>query len=507
MKVRVLISATLRSFTEHINEFEAEASDIKELLSILSGAYPDIRRVLFDEEENLRDFINIYINDINIRSLKGLSSTLKDNDEVALIPAIAGGSGDTVSDADKSNTKIRPISHIQHESLIDKERYKEIKLDDRQIERYNNHIQLRDISVKGQKRLLAGSVLIAGLGALGGTVLKTLAASGVGTIGLADFDEVKLTNLQTQSIYTIRDVGRPKAAAAKDIIRKLNPDTKINTYQERLTSDNIEEIIEEYDIVVDATDNYVARYLINDACVIFKKPLVFGAMYQFEGLTGVLVGATAPCLRCQFPSPPPSRLIPTCSASGAEAALPGVIGSLMANEVIKLLTGGGNPLTGKLLSFDIWNYTSQLSSIVKDTGCAVCGNHPSITSVREIDYEDFCGLKEDEDEEPIESLEPEEFAKRIASDEKITILDVREPHERSALRVSDSIYIPIGQLARRYKELDPDVDTIIICREGKRSILAIRTLREAGYEGPLYNLRGGLDASKDLIFANEGAWL
>lgn len=497
--VTVLIAATLRTFTDRIPEFTVEAGSVSEVIDILSSEYPDIRKVLLDDDGNIRDFINIYINDRSIRELKGLRSALNGGDTLLLLPAMAGGSGE--------NPKIRPKERIKNESIIPDARYKEIKLDDKQISRYNNHLQLKDISVKGQKRIMASKVLIAGLGALGGVVAQNLAAAGVGTIGIADFDKVDLNNLQTQIIHSTRDVGRPKAASVKDAIKRMNPLINTIVHQERLSADNISEIISGYDIVVDATDNYVSRYLINDACVLSGKPEVYGAMYQFEGLVSVFDGVKGPCFRCQFPSPPPEGLVPTCSSSGTETPLPGTVGSLMANEVIKLITGKGEVLVGKILAIDIWNLSFRKSDVIKDAGCAVCGKRPTVTSVEEIDYEDFCGLKRLEEEEPVESLDPQEFARRLAGGAPLTIIDVREPHERSILRFPDAIYIPIGQLARRQNELDPEVDTVFICKEGKRSAFAIRTLREAGYTGPCYNLKGGLDASAEIVLPNEGAWL
>jgi adenylyltransferase/sulfurtransferase len=212
-------------------------------------------------------------------------------------------------------------------------------------------------------------------------------------------------------------------------------------------------------------------------------------------------------MRCQFPSPPPAGLVPSCAEGGVIAALPGIIGSTMANEVLKLLIGGGETLVGKMLVCDVWNNTTRQIHVEKDAHCPICGENPSIVEIEDFDYEDFCGLRQDEDELPVEGIEPEELAERIDRGDPLTIVDVREPHERAIVRFPNAIVIPIGQLARRQKELDPDIDTIFICREGKRSILAINTLREAGYQGPMYNLKGGMEAAKNIILSNEGAWL
>jgi adenylyltransferase/sulfurtransferase len=308
-------------------------------------------------------------------------------------------------------------------------------------------------------------------------------------------------------LYGTKDVNRPKAAAAKDKVRNINRDIQVDAQNVKVDADNVEELIDGFDVVVDCTDNYKARYLIGDACALHKIPLVFGAIYQFEGQVSVFDVGDGPCFRCQFPAPPPAGLVPTCAEGGALSPLPGIIGSIQAAEVLKLIIGIGESLSGKLLTVDSLYLHSRLLHVQKRADCPVCGSHPSIFQVEDFDYEDFCGLKQDESETPVEGIEPDELAARIESGEPITIVDVREPHERAIQRFPNAIVIPIGQLARRQKELNPDVDTVFICKEGKRSILAINTLREAGYTGPMFNLKGGMDAANGIIFSNEGAWL
>ena len=276
--------------------------------------------------------------------------------------------------------------------------------------------------------------------------------------------------------------------------------------KEQLDASNIEAEIEGYDLVVDCTDNYKARYLINDACALHGIPVVFGAIYQFEGQVGVFNLDGGPCLRCQYPSPPPAGLIPSCAEGGAISPLPGIIGSIQANEALKLILGIGEHLNGKILHVDSLYLSSRILKVERNCHCPICGNNPTITSVEEIDYEELCGLKTT-NETPVEGFTPEELAKRIDNGDDMTIVDVREPHERAILRFPNAIVIPIGQLVRRQKELDPNKDTIFVCKQGKRSELAINTLREAGYTGPLYNLKGGIDAMKDIMFSHEGAWL
>lgn len=482
MAVTVILSSTLRTFAEHRNELKVEGTTVREAAAALVDEYPELNRALFDEDKTPRAFVSIFLEDTDIRELDGFDTRLTDGASLYLIPAVAGGSGET-------------------------EKKEKVTLSDDEITRYSKHLLLRDIGIRGQKKLKAAKVLIVGLGALGAPLAQYLAAAGVGKLGLVDFDEVDKTNLQSQVIHGTRDVGRPKVASARDAIRAINPQVQVEMYHEKLTAENAVDMIGEYDVVADATDNYKARYLINDACVLTGKPEVFGAMYQFEGQVSVFDAGKGPCYRCLFPAPPPAGLVPTCAEGGVAASLPGVIGSLQATEVLKQIIGTGKSLTGRLLSVDTWNPGFHVMTVGKNPECPICGKHPVIFGVEDFDYEDFCGLNEEEYELPVEGIEPEELAARIDSGEPLTIVDVREPHERAVIRFPNAIVIPIGQLARRQKELDPDIDTVFICREGKRSILAINTLREAGYQGPMYNLKGGMESARQIIFSHEGAWL
>lgn len=487
MQISVYVSATLRTFVNRNARLILEGSTIREVLAHLQEEYPEMQKALFEEDGTLRAYACVYVNDAKIEKEEDLDTPLQAEDRVLLLPVIAGGA---------------PV-----ESVISEERRKEVALDDAEIDRFNKHLMLREIGVKGQKRIKAAKVLIAGLGALGSPVVQYLAAAGVGTLGIVDFDEVSVGNLQSQVIHGTRDIHRPKSASARDTIRAINPKIKVEVISEKLEAENITDIIQDYDVIVDCTDNYKARYLINDACVLAGKPVVFGAIYQFEGQVSVFNAKLGPCLRCQFPAPPPAGLVPTCAEGGVISPLPGIIGSIQANEVLKLIIGGGESLAGKLLVADTWNLHTSILPVHKNDACPICGKKPSIFEVKDFDYEGFCGLKQDENEIPVEGIEAEELAKRIERGDALTIVDVREPHERAIHRFPNAIVIPIGQLARRQKELDPDVDTIFICREGKRSILAINTLREAGYKGPMYNLKGGIEAARSIIFSNEGAWL
>lgn len=487
MAVTVSVAATLRSFTNRSAKIELESGSVETVLNALIEEYPEIGSALFDEERRLRPFVNVYVNDKNIDAAEGLQTKADNGDEILLLPVIAGGAAT--------------------ESIISEERRKETKLDDQEIDRYGRHLMLREIGVKGQKRIKAARVLIIGAGGLGSPAALYLGAAGVGSIGIADFDDVAVTNLQSQIAHGTRDVNRPKVASVRDSIRAVNPLVKVETYPIKLDAANIGDIVADYDVVVDATDNYAARYLINDVCVLLGKPVVFGAMYQFEGYVTVYDAVKGPCMRCQFPSPPPGGLVPSCAQGGVISALPGIIGSVQANEALKLIVGGGDSLVGEMFVFDTWNNVTKKIKVEKNAKCPVCGKDPAIFRVENFDYEDFCGLRQEEGEIPIEGIEVDELAARIERGEELTIVDVREPHERAVVRFPNAMVIPIGQLARRQKELNPDIDTIFICREGKRSILAINTLREAGYKGPMYNLKGGMEAARNIIFPNEGAWL
>lgn len=308
MSVTVYVSATLRGFVNRNAKLEAEGS--------------------------IRPFVAVYLNDQNVTGQQ--EAPVQEGDVVRLLPAIAGGA---------------PTA-----SVISDERRKEISLDDKEIERYNKHLMLREISVKGQKRIRAAKVVVIGLGALGSPVVQYLAAAGVGTLGIIDFDEVSLGNLQSQVIHGTRDVNRPKTASARDTIRAINPKVQVVVENVKVEADNIEELIEDYDVVVDCTDNYKSRYLISDACVLLKKPLVFGAIYQYEGQVSVIDASEGPCYRCQLPSPPPAGLVPTCAEGGTISPLAGTVGSYQANEVLKLIIGGGESLIGKMLVIDRLSY-------------------------------------------------------------------------------------------------------------------------------------------------------
>ena len=485
--MRVYISATLRNYFNKNHVIEVSEDNIRAILKFLTDEYPESKRILFDDIENLRSFIRLYVGE-NDHTDSGLwYKQIPENDELLILPAIAGGA--------------------PNDSIISDARMKAQSLDDNDIKRFEKHLLLKEISVKGQKRIKAARVVVCGAGALGSSVIQYLAAAGVGTIKVIDDSDVALADVSSQVIHSSRDVNRPKVASAKDKVRNINKNIEFEAENVKLDAGNIEDIFDGYDLVVDCTDNYKSRYLINDACALLDIPLVFASIYQYEGRVGIFNHNGGPCLRCLYPEPPEPGLVPTCAEGGTISPLAGIVGSIQANEALKLIIGIGDHLDGKLLTIDSLYLHSRILNVNKNSKCPLCGLSKKILSVEDFDYDEFCGLSHSEEEIPVEGITPDELARRIDNDDPMTLIDVREPHERAIMRFPNAIVIPIGQLARRMKELDPEVDTIFICKSGKRSILAINTLREAGYEGKMYNLKGGFDAMRDIIFSHEGAWL
>jgi adenylyltransferase/sulfurtransferase len=379
-------------------------------------------------------------------------------------------------------------------------------LTNEEIGRYSRHLLLAEVGIEGQKRLKAAKVLIVGTGGLGAPLALYLAAAGVGTLGIVDFDFVEESNLQRQIIHGTRDIGRPKVASAQDRIKSINPHVKVATYNTMLTSANALEIMKGYDVVADGTDNYQTRYLVNDACVLLGIPNVYGSIFQFEGQASVFYAKEGPCYRCLYPEPPPPGLVPSCAEGGVVGVLPGIVGCIQANEVIKLIVGanGGsvgtssdgsdapNSLIGRLLLFDAWQMKFRELKLDKDPACPICGANPTIHEL--IDYEQFCGLKKDKPEEPVETITAKDLKERLDSGKPVQIIDTREPHERAIAKFPGAKAIPLGQMVRRMDEFDPNVDAVFICKIGQRSVFAIRALRDAGYKGRLLNLKDGINA-------------
>ncbi|MDR2081174.1 MAG: molybdopterin-synthase adenylyltransferase MoeB [Campylobacteraceae bacterium] len=358
-----------------------------------------------------------------------------------------------------------------------------------EITRYSRHLILPEVGLDGQKRLKDAKILLIGSGGLGAPIALYLAAAGIGTVGIVDFDEVDISNLQRQIIHTTKDIGRPKIASAADKIKAINPHVKVLSYNTKLTSKNALDIIKDFDAVADCTDNFPTRYLVNDACVILNKPSFYGSIYRFDGQSSVFYANKGPCYRCLYPSPPPAGFAPSCAEGGVLGVLPGIIGCIQANEIIKFLLGAKDLLVGRLLTFDAWKMKFREFKIQKDENCPICGKHPTIKSL--IDYEDFCGLKS-KNEEAVEEISAEDLKNRLDNKEAVNIIDIREPHEYAIAKLPNSKVIPLGQVVRRMEEIDQKNDTVFVCKVGTRSVYAIKALREAGFKGRLLNLKNGV---------------
>jgi adenylyltransferase/sulfurtransferase len=374
----------------------------------------------------------------------------------------------------------------------------EPKLSNDEILRYSRHLIMPEVGMDGQLKLKQARVLLIGAGGLGAPLGLYLAAAGVGRIGLVDFDAVDFTNLQRQVTFSSSDVGRPKIAAARERLAGLNPAIEIVTHETRLTSENALELFRDYDIVVDGTDNFPTRYLVNDACVLTGKPNVYGSIFRFEGQATVFGVAGGPCYRCLYPEPPPPGLVPSCAEGGVLGVLPGIVGSIQALETIKLILGTGEPLVGRLLLFDALSLRFREMKLRRNPGCPLCGTQRTITGL--MDYHEFCGIRGEETAAPavqVPEIEPRELKARLDRGDDLFILDVREPHEFQICNLHGYL-IPLGELARRAHELDSSREIVAHCRSGKRSADAVDFLRKAGFR-KIWNLKGGILAWSDQV--------
>lgn len=358
-----------------------------------------------------------------------------------------------------------------------------------ELRRYSRHLLLPQVGLEGQRKLKAASVLIVGVGGLGSPIAMYLAAAGVGRLGLVDADVVDESNLQRQIVHGQRTVGRLKVESARERLLDLNPHIRVDVYPVRLTRDNALDILRPYDIVVDGTDNFPTRYLLNDACVFLGKPFVYGSIYRFDGQVSVFDARHGPCYRCLFPQPPPPHLVPTCGMGGVFGVLPGVVGTIQATEVLKLILGIGEPLIGRLLLYDALDMTFDTVQVPKNPKCPVCGEHPTITEL--IDYEAFCGVSPTPAASDLE-ITPHDLARRLAAGEPLRVIDVREPHELAIARLPFAENIPLEQLWSRMDAFDKDTPLVFVCRSGERSRLAAEAFREEGFRA--WNLQGGINA-------------
>ena len=366
-----------------------------------------------------------------------------------------------------------------------------------EIRRYSRHLILPEIGVEGQKKLKAASVLLIGTGGLGSPLGVYLAAAGVGRLGIVDYDVVDESNLHRQIIHGTKDVGRLKVDSAEETLADINPFITIEKYNVPLTSENALDIIADYDVVIDGTDNFPTRYLVNDACVLLGKPNVYGSIFRFEGQASVFYAKEGPCYRCLFPAPPPPGLVPSCADGGVLGVLPGTIGTIQATEAIKLIVGIGEPLIGRLLLYDALDMTFDTIRVRKNPKCPVCGENPTVTEL--IDYEQFCGVPAhdhstyEEGATPVRAITVEEVKARLDAGDDLIILDVREPVEWQISLIDGALRIPQGEVPAHLDELPRDRDIVVYCKTGIRSANVIRLLQEEGFTR-LYNMAGGINA-------------
>ena len=363
-----------------------------------------------------------------------------------------------------------------------------------ELQRYSRHLTLPEFGREGQEKLKNASVLLIGAGGLGSPAATYLAAAGIGRIGLVDFDRVEASNLQRQILYGTSDVGRPKLEAAEERLRDLNPHVEVETHEVRLTSDNALDIIDGYDVVADGTDNFPTRYLVNDACVMTGTPNVYASIFRFEGQVSVFATDDGPCYRCLYEEPPPPGLVPSCAEGGVLGILPGLVGTLQATEVIKVITGIGEPLIGRLLMIDALSMNFRTLTVQKNPECPVCGNDPSVTEL--MDYEAFCGIPDHssngtDDDVSIPEISVQDLKSSRDAGDAPFVLDVREPHEAEIANIGADQLIPVGELQERLAELkaSKDEDLVVHCRSGGRSAQAVQFLRQKGYNAA--NLAGG----------------
>ncbi len=385
-------------------------------------------------------------------------------------------------------TKVQPAAAASSEPKLSKE----------EILRYSRHLIMPEVGMEGQLKLKQAKVLCIGTGGLGAPLWLYLAAAGVGRLGLVDFDVVDFTNLQRQVTFGTSDVGRPKIEAARERLSNLNPEIQIATHETKLTSENALEILREYDIIVDGTDNFPTRYLVNDACVLLGKPNVYGSIFRFEGQATIFGYPGGPCYRCLYPEPPPPGLVPSCAEGGVLGVLPGIVGAIQAMETIKLILGRGDALVGRLLLFDALGMKFRELKLRRNRDCPACGEHRTITKL--IDYYEFCGIRGEEAPAPstqVPELSPREVKARLDRGDDLFILDVREPHEYQICNLRGHL-IPLGELPRRVHELDSSREIVAHCRSGKRSAEAVEFLRKAGFR-KIWNLKGGILAWSDEV--------
>jgi adenylyltransferase/sulfurtransferase len=489
---RILIPTPLRQFADKLDSVELPGATVGDVLKALTTRFPDLKKNLYNDEGKLRSFVNVYLNDEDIRYLNKEASAVQDSDTLSIVPSIAGGapSGATVE------APPTPVAAAAPPSA------KATELSKDEILRYSRHLIMPEVGMEGQLKLKNASVLMIGAGGLGAPLGLYLAAAGVGRIGLVDFDVVDFTNLQRQVIHGTKDVGKKKLDSAIESMHDINPFVRLDRYETALTSENALEIIKDYDIIVDGTDNFPTRYLVNDACVLLGKPNVYGSIFRFEGQATVFAYKGGPCYRCLYPEPPPPGLVPSCAEGGVLGILPGIIGLVQATETVKLILGTGEPLVGRLLLYDALAMRFRELKLRRNPECPVCGDHPTVTKL--IDYEQFCGVPQQGTAEAPKAdtmtgeITPTEVKEKQDRGDKFVLLDVREPHEFQICRIPGSTLIPLGELPKRVSELNPNDEIVAHCKMGGRSAKAVDFLKQSGFTN-VRNMTGGILAWSDKV--------
>ena len=478
----IIIPTPLRKFTNNSARLEVKSATVEESIKELSLNFPDLKKHLLDDGGKLRSFVNIFVGDDDIRDLDNTQTKLSSDAIVSIVPAIAGGNLDN-----NESSKASPLGRFG--GAFSKE----------ELARYNRHIIIPDFGIEAQRKLKAAKVLVIGSGGLGSPALLYLAAAGIGTIGIVDFDVVDDSNLQRQVLFGINEIGQPKVEAAKKRLESLNPYIEIKLYNTQLTSKNALDIIKDYDVVADGTDNFPTRYLVNDACLLLDKPNVYASIFQFEGQVSVFnyknkKGERGPNYRDLYPTPPPPGLVPSCAEGGVLGVLPGIIGSLQASEVIKIITGVGEPLNGRFFTFDALSFETRIFKIKRRDDNPVNGKNPTIHAL--IDYEQFCGVKAVE--KSIKEITADELYDWQVTGEKFQLIDVREADEYEIVNIGGEL-IPLATVAANANKIDRDKKVVVHCKLGGRSAKAIRELEEKFGFDNLYNLKGGIFAYIDEV--------
>lgn len=462
MPITVNIPTPLRQFLDGQSSIIIDAAiDVADLLSQVAALSAELKNHLLTAEGAVPGYVNVYVNEDSIRDRDGEATMVADGDEVSIVPSIAGGSGPLTPD---------------------------------ELARYSRHIIMPEVGQDGQQRLKDSSALLVGAGGLGSPLALYLAAAGVGRIGIVEFDVVDRTNLQRQILYGESTVGKPKLESAASRLADLNPHVQVECISQQLSSENALSIIGDYDVVADGTDNFPTRYLVNDACVLTGKPNVYGSIFRFEGQISVFNHDNGPCYRCLYAEPPPPGLVPSCAEGGVFGVLPGIVGAVQANEVIKLLLGIGDVASGRYLLFDALKLSFRELRLHRNPDCLVCGDSPTVTEL--IDYDQFCGIPAaggSDQKKGVPEIDVQELASRLDNGSQTVLIDVREPFEHEINRIEQAQLIPLDQLPERLAELSQVESYVVHCKMGGRSARAVELMRSHGFTD-VVNLAGGIDA-------------